>query len=80
MSPLRSGTDAHAVSPHSLAAQNPVAERDSLAAQETELRLAVQELEEAAQRALRPGYWIGSRPWLWTTGAFLLGAWIGGRR
>lgn len=48
--------------------------------QETELRVAVRNLEHAARRAfeLRPRF--QSHPLLWTTGAFLVGVWLGGHQ
>jgi len=54
--------------------------RELVEEQETELQVAVEELEDVARRAFDARHWIQSRPFLWTAGAFLVGAWLGGRR
>ena len=54
--------------------------RDLVEEQQTELHSAVGELEDVARRAIDARYWIRSRPFLWVGGAFLIGAWLGGRR
>jgi hypothetical protein len=54
--------------------------RDLVEEQETELHVAVGELEDVARRAIDARYWIRSRPFVWVGGAFLVGAWLGGRR
>jgi hypothetical protein len=54
--------------------------RDLVEEQETELHVAVGELEVVARRAIDARYWIRSRPFAWVGGAFLVGAWLGGRR
>lgn len=54
--------------------------RDRVEEEEAELRSAVRELEVAARRAVDPRFHFAHHPWLWTTGAFLLGAWWGARR
>ena len=54
--------------------------RESVEQQEAELRSSVEELEHVARRALDARHWIRTRPYLWAAGAFLVGAWLGGRR
>lgn len=54
--------------------------RDLVEEQETELHVAVGELEEVARRVIDARHWIRSRPFLWMGGAFLVGVWLGGRR
>jgi hypothetical protein len=54
--------------------------RDLVEEKETELHVAVEELEEVARRAIDARYWIRSRPFAWVGGAFLVGMWLGGRR
>jgi len=53
--------------------------RGRVSEQEAELRVAVQELEEAARRAFDLRHHFASHPLLFTTGAFLVGVWLGGR-
>jgi hypothetical protein len=54
--------------------------RDLVEEKETELHVAVGELEVAARRAVDARHWIRSRPFVCVGGAFLVGAWLGGRR
>ena len=54
--------------------------RELVEHQEEELRASVEELEHVARRTFDARHWIAARPYLWTAGAFLLGAWLGGRR
>jgi hypothetical protein len=54
--------------------------RERVAEQEVELLVAVDELEDVARRVIDARHWIRSRPFLWTAGAFLVGAWLGGRK
>ena len=54
--------------------------RDLVEEQETALHVAVGELEDVARRVIDVRFWIRSRPFLWVGGAFLIGAWLGGRR
>jgi hypothetical protein len=54
--------------------------RELVEEQETELHVAVGELEDVARRAIDARHWIRSRPFLCVAGAFLVGAWLGGRR
>jgi len=54
--------------------------RERVEEQEVELRDAVQEFEDVARRAVDARHWIRSRPFLWAAGAFLVGAWLGGRK
>ena len=54
--------------------------RERVEEQEAELHDAVQEFEEVARRVIDARHWIRSRPFLWAAGAFLLGAWLGGRK
>ena len=54
--------------------------RERVEEQEVELHDAVQEFEDVARRAIDARHWIRSRPFLWAAGAFLLGAWLGGRK
>jgi len=54
--------------------------RERVEAQEVELHDAVQEFEDVARRAIDARHWIRSRPFLWAAGAFLVGAWLGGRK
>ena len=54
--------------------------RERVEEQEVELHDAVQEFEDVARRAIDVRHWIRSRPLLWATGAFLVGAWLGGRK
>ena len=54
--------------------------RERVEEQEVELHDAVQELEDVTRRAIDARQWIRSRPLLWAAGAFLVGAWLGGRK
>ena len=54
--------------------------RELVEEQEVELHDAVQEFEDMARRAIDARQWIRSRPFLWAVGAFLVGAWLGGRK
>ena len=54
--------------------------RELVEEQETELHAAVGELEDVARRVIDARYWIRSRPLLCVAGAFIVGAWLGGRR
>jgi hypothetical protein len=54
--------------------------RDLVEEQETELHVAVGDLEVVARRAIDARHWVRSRPYVWVGGAFLVGAWLGGRR
>jgi len=54
--------------------------RELVEEQEAELHVAVEELEVAARRSVDVRNWIRHRPFVWTAGALLLGAWLGGRR
>jgi hypothetical protein len=54
--------------------------RERVEEQEVELHDAVQEFEDVARRAIDARHWIRSRPFLWVAGAFLVGAWLGGRK
>jgi len=54
--------------------------RERVEEQGVELHDAVQEFEDVARRAIDPRHWIRSRPFHWAAGAFLVGAWLGGRR
>jgi hypothetical protein len=54
--------------------------RGQVEEQEAQLRESVVELEHVARRAVDVRHWISSRPYLWTAGAFAIGAWLGGRR
>ena len=54
--------------------------RDLVEEQETKLHVAVGELEDVARRTVDARHWIRSRPILSVGGAFLIGAWLGGRR
>ena len=54
--------------------------RERVEEQEVELHDAVQEFEDVARRAIDAQQWIRSRPYLWAAGAFLVGAWLGGRK
>jgi len=54
--------------------------RELVEEQEAELHLAVEELEDVTRRTIDVRHWIRSRPFLWIAGAFLVGAWLGGRR
>ena len=54
--------------------------RERVEEQEVELHDAVQEFEDVARRAIDARHWIRSRPFLWAAGAFLVGAWLGGRK
>ncbi len=47
--------------------------------QEVALHDAVEELEHVARRAIDVRRWIQTRPLAWIGGAFLVGAWLGGR-
>jgi len=53
--------------------------RELVEEQEMELHVAVGELEDVARRAIDARHWIRSRPFLCVAGAFLVGAWLGGR-
>ena len=53
--------------------------RERVEEQQAELRVAVEELEDVARRAVDVRHWIRSRPFVWTAGALLMGAWLGGR-
>jgi hypothetical protein len=53
--------------------------RELVEEQEAELHVAVEELEVAARRTIDFRNWIRHRPFVWTAGAFLIGAWLGGR-
>lgn len=53
--------------------------REDLAEEESELRLAVVELENAARKSMQPRDWIRRKPLAAAGGAFLLGWWIGCR-
>ena len=54
---------------------------ESVEREETELKLAVDELSNAAQARVHLGERIAERPWLWLAGAFAVGLWVGaGRR
>jgi hypothetical protein len=53
--------------------------RELVEEQEAELHLAVEELEDVTRRTIDVRHWIRSRPFLWTAGAFVVGAWLGGR-
>ncbi len=54
--------------------------RDRVEEQQVELRSAVRELEQATRRAFDLEHRFAAHPWLFTAGAVLLGAWLGGRR
>jgi len=54
--------------------------RERVEEQEVELHDAVQEFEDVTRRAIDARQWIRSRPFLWVAGAFLVGAWLGGRK
>ena len=54
--------------------------RELVEEQETELHVAVGELENVARRVIDARYWIRSRPFLCVAGALFVGAWLGGRR
>jgi hypothetical protein len=54
--------------------------RELVEEQEAELHVAVEELEVAARRSIDARNWIRHRPFAWTAGAFLVGAWLGGHR
>jgi hypothetical protein len=54
--------------------------RERVEEQEVELHDAVQEFEDVARRAIDARQWIRSSPYLWAVGAFLVGAWLGGRK
>lgn len=54
--------------------------RERVEEQEVELRDAVQEFEDVTRRAVDARHWIRSRPFLCFVGAFLVGAWLGGRK
>jgi hypothetical protein len=54
--------------------------RELVEEQEAELHVAVGELEVAARRSIDARSWIRHRPFVWTAGALLVGAWLGGRR
>ena len=54
--------------------------RELVEEQEAELHEAVEELEVAARRTIDARSWIRQRPFAWTAGAFLVGAWLGGRK
>ena len=54
--------------------------RERVEEQEAELHVAVEELQDVARRAVDVRYWVRSRPVVWIAGAFLLGAWLGGRQ
>jgi hypothetical protein len=54
--------------------------RELVEEQETELHVAVGQLEDVARRTIDARHWIRSRPFAWVGGAFLVGAWLGGRR
>ena len=54
--------------------------RDLVEEQENKLHVAVGELEDVARRTVDARHWIRSRPFLCVGGAFLIGAWLGGRR
>jgi type II secretory pathway component PulL len=54
--------------------------RERVEEQEVELHDAVQGFEDVARRAIDARQWIRSRPYLWAVGAFLVGAWLGGRK
>jgi hypothetical protein len=54
--------------------------RERVDEQEVELHDAVQELEDVTRRAIDARHWIRSSPFLWAAGAFLVGAWLGGRK
>ena len=54
--------------------------RELVEEQEAELHVAVGELEVAARRSIDARNWIRNRPFVWTAGALLVGAWLGGRR
>jgi hypothetical protein len=54
--------------------------RERVEEQEEELRASVVELENVARRRIDARNWIRSQPFVWTVGAFLVGAWLGGRR
>jgi hypothetical protein len=45
-----------------------------------ELRLAVDDLEDAARRTVNVRHWIAARPVAFTFAAFAVGFWLGGRR
>jgi hypothetical protein len=54
--------------------------RERVEEQEVELHDAVQNFEDVARRAIDVRHWIRSRPFLWAAGAFIVGAWLGGRK
>jgi hypothetical protein len=54
--------------------------RELVVEQEAELHEAVEELEVAARRSIDARSWIRHRPFVWTAGAFFVGAWLGGRK
>ena len=54
--------------------------REQVEEQEAQLRESVVELEHVARRSIDARHWIRTRPYLWMTGAFVIGAWLGGRR
>jgi hypothetical protein len=54
--------------------------RELVEEQQAELHDAVEELEVAARRTLDARSWIRQRPFVWTAGAFAVGAWLGGRK
>jgi hypothetical protein len=54
--------------------------RERVEEQEVELHDAVQGFEDVARRAIDARHWIRSRPLLWAAAAFLVGAWLGGRK
>ena len=54
---------------------------ESVEREETELKLAVDELSTAAQARIDLGERMSEHAWLWLTGAFTIGLWLGsGRR
>jgi hypothetical protein len=54
---------------------------ESVEREETELKLAVDELSTAAQARIDLGERMSEHAWLWLAGAFTLGLWLGsGRR
>ena len=54
--------------------------RELVEEQEAALHVAVEQLEVAARRTIDARSWIRHRPFIWTAGALLVGAWLGGRR
>ncbi|MGH7805940.1 MAG: hypothetical protein ACREQJ_16450 [Candidatus Binatia bacterium] len=52
---------------------------ESVEREESELKLAVDELTTAAQAQVDLGERMSARAWTWLGGAFLVGLWLGGR-